>query len=181
MSRCGCTAACSCLLEALDTQCMNVTITGSGSATAGDPYIVSVDPVFDPNVDNILSCGPAGMLATTDDLATFAISGPLTAPTVGTLRFRFPFGATIKGVSAAVNTAPTGATIILDINRNGVSIFPAAPKPTIAIGAFDTGVAEAIPDTTSIVSGQYLQVDIDQVGSVVAGSDLTVFIRYRQT
>ncbi len=157
MARCaGCSAnTCNCFFQVAPGSCL--TITGTG--TVDDKYTFTTT-------------------ARIDDLATFALSGGLTAPTLGTLRFRFPFDATLEGVSAAVNTAPTGASIVLDINKNGVSVYPIAPKPTIAIGAFDTGVSEAVPDTTGILSGDYLQVDIDQVGSIVAGSDITVFIRY---
>lgn len=206
MARCGCTSGCACLLHHLDTNCVDVTITGSGSSI--DPYVISAELDFDLDPGNLLTCSINGLLAkvfmqvapnscmtvtgsgtsldpfvftTTafqDDIATFAISGPLSAPTLGTLRFRFPFDATLLGVSAAVNTAPTGANIVLDVNKNGVSIFPISTKPTITAGTFDTGGSEDVPDTTSVSSGQYLQVDIDQVGSIVAGSDLTVFIHY---
>lgn len=41
MARCGCTAACGCSLEELDTPSINITITGTGSPT--DPYVISAD------------------------------------------------------------------------------------------------------------------------------------------
>lgn len=157
MAKCsGCSAGgCTCHFAVTVGSCL--TITGDGSLLT--PYTFTTT-------------------ARVDDLASFALSGILSAPTTGTLRFRFPFDATLEGVSAAVNTAPTGADIILDVNKNGVSIYPFSTHPTIPNGTFDTGGVEDVPDTTGILTGDYLQVDIDQVGSIVAGSDLTVFIRY---
>lgn len=155
MARCaGCSStSCNCHFVVNPGSCL--TLTGDGSLLT--PYTFTTT-------------------ARVDDLATFAQTGVLSV-TLGTLRFRFPFSATIEGVSAAVNTAPTGADIILDINKNGVSIFPISTKPTIVATAFDSGV-EVVPDDSAILTGDYLQVDIDQVGSIVPGSDLTVFIRY---
>lgn len=136
-----------------------LSITGTGAA--GDPFTFNTT-------------------AFQDDLAVFSKEGVLSAPYVGVGRYRFPFDATVVGVTAAVNTAPTGAAILLDVNKGGVSIFPVSTKPTIAIGAFDTGAGnfEYVPDTTAILAGDYLTVDIDQVGSTIAGSDLTVFVHY---
>src|SRR6266581_8637107 len=101
MARCaGCSSTdCSCFFTVAPGSCL--TITGIG--TTLDPYVLTTT-------------------ARIDDLASFALSGGLTAPTVGKLRFRFPFDATLEGVSAAVNTAPTGASIVLDVNKNGISI-----------------------------------------------------------
>jgi hypothetical protein len=56
---------------------------------------------------------------------------------------------------------------------NGTTIFSTqANRPTIAASAFVD--ASAIPNTLVIPAGNYLTVDIDQVGSTVIGSDLTV-------
>ncbi len=82
------------------------------------------------------------------------------------------------------NTAPTGADLIMDVNKNGSTIFTtAANRPKIVIAAF-VG-AWAIPDRitlvgTQILKGSYLSVDIDQIGSTVAGADLTVEIMWRK-
>jgi hypothetical protein len=35
-------------------------------------------------------------------------------------------------------------------------------------------------DVTAVASGDYLTVDIDQIGSTVAGSDLNVIIRFKR-
>jgi hypothetical protein len=115
-----------------------------------------------------------------EQVATFARTGALTVAT-GAARFRFPWDVTLLGVTGAVNTAPTGAAIIFDVKRNGTSIFTTtANRPTIAIGAFATTV-EPAPDIVALTAGQYLTVDIVQIGSTVPGADLTAFVRYRRT
>jgi hypothetical protein len=115
-----------------------------------------------------------------DEVATFSRSGTLTVA-AGAGRFRFPFAATILGVTAAVNTAPTGASLILDVNKNGTTIFTTqANRPTIAASGNAT-TTEPTPDVTAMAAGDYLTVDVDQIGSTVAGSDVTAFVRYRRT
>lgn len=60
---------------------------------------------------------------------------------------------------------------------NGTTIFSTrSNRPTIAAGTL-TDLADAL-NTTSLVQGDYVTVDIDQVGSTTPGSDLTVEIEY---
>lgn len=114
-----------------------------------------------------------------DAVLPFSRSGALTV-TVGAGRFRFPFAATLLGVTAAVNTAPTGASVIADVTKNGTTVFTTqGNRPTIAASAFATA-SETVPDVTAVALGDYFTVDVDQVGSTIAGSDLTVIIRYRR-
>jgi hypothetical protein len=81
----------------------------------------------------------------------------------------------ISKVHLAVNTAPTGATIIVDIHENGTTIFTTqGNRPSIAISDF-TGESTTI-DEPSWADGNYLQADVDQIGSTVAGADLTITI-----
>jgi len=117
---------------------------------------------------------------TEDDMMTFSRAGVLAVST-GAVRYRFPFAVTILGVTAAVNTAPTGAALIADVRKNGTTIFSTTGnRPTIAISGTAT-TSEPTPDVTAIAAGDYLTVDIAQVGSTVAGADLSVFVRYRRT
>lgn len=108
-------------------------------------------------------------------LPTFTKNGVLFTDT-GTLRLPIDASYTIIGVRLMVGTAPTGASVIVDVNKNGTTIFTTqANRPTIAVSA-NAGGPGATPNVTSLVAGDYLTVDIDQVGSTVAGSDLTVSI-----
>jgi hypothetical protein len=112
------------------------------------------------------------------DVATFSKLGTLTVA-AGVGRFLLPYNVTITGVIAAVNTAPTGATILCDVNKNGTTIFSTqGNRPSIAISAFKTA-SSAVPDVTSASAGDYLSVDVDQVGSTIAGADLVVQVTFR--
>jgi len=63
----------------------------------------------------------------------------------------------------------------VDVNLNGTTIFGTqANRPTIAISGTTnktTGMS-----VTSWADGDYLTVDVDQVGSTAAGANLTVQI-----
>lgn len=95
----------------------------------------------------------------------------------GVSHLTFPFPVTIVNIRASVDVAPTGSTIIVDVNKNGTSIYPTSPKPDIAIGA-TKGVVR-VPDTTAVAVDDDLTVDIDQAGSTIAGEDLTVTVYWK--
>jgi parallel beta-helix repeat protein len=112
--------------------------------------------------------------------AVFSEAGTLTTG-VGNARLYNLSGVTrtIVGVYAGVGTAPTGADLIVDVNRGGTTIFTTqANRPTIAattnVSALET------PDVTTWGDGTYLTVDKDQVGSTVAGADLVVSVLWRE-
>ena len=83
----------------------------------------------------------------------------------------------IKGVRASVGTAPIGASILVDVNLGGTTIFTTqGNRPAIAASGFTSGKVVNM-NVTSWADGNYLTVDIDQVGnSGTAGEDLTVQI-----
>lgn len=67
----------------------------------------------------------------------------------------------------------------MDINKNGTTIFTTqANRPAVAISGFVSGRV-ANMDVTALVSGDYLTVDIDQVGSTITGQDLVVIVEIR--
>lgn len=109
----------------------------------------------------------------------FSRTGSVTV-TTGVARIPVHGGTfSIVSISVMCNTAPTGATILCDINKNGTTIFTTqANRPSIAISANVS--TQGTPDVTSVTTGDYFTVDIDQIGSTVAGADLTVSIRLRR-
>lgn len=172
---------CSCALTALDTPCIEITVTGVGSTLA--PFVVSAAPIISPTVGNQITCTGNGLFvpeigsSPSYDIQSFYRLGALTV-VPGISRLKFPFAVTIINVTAAINTAPTGADIIIDVNLDGVTIFTnQANRPRILAGQFKE-TADAVPDITAVANDQYLQIDVDQVGSAEAGSDITVFIYY---
>lgn len=126
-----------------------------------------------------LSDGEVSPGVAQSNTAHFSQPGTLSTGT-GSFKLPFTLAAEIISVQLAVGTSPTGADLIVDVNKNGTTIFTTqANRPTVPAGDVDGVGAETIPDVTSIAEGEYLTVDIDQVGSTVAGEDLTVVVEWR--
>lgn len=104
----------------------------------------------------------------------YNLIGALSVQT-GTQKFVFPTAATIVDVTLGAGTAPTGSSATFDILKNGTTIF-SGTKPSIAAGAVTGG--PFTPTTTAVTAGQYITVNVSTVGSTLAGSDVTVIIRY---
>ena len=109
-------------------------------------------------------------------LSTFVIT-KIAANSVaaGKAIFRVPFACKIKAISIAVDIAPTGASAIFDIHKNGTTLFTTqANRPTVAAAAVSASVA--LPDVTTLAAGDVLTIDCDQVGSSVASTGFTIAI-----
>ncbi len=83
---------------------------------------------------------------------------------------------TIVKIQCFVTTAPTGAALVADVNKDDVTLFTnqAAPddRPTIAISAKTS--TTTIPSITAWGAGTFLTVDIDIIGSTIAGAGFTL-------
>jgi len=117
------------------------------------------------------------------DVVRFVIPGTATVGT-GVERIYAEVDRQVFACRVTANTAPTGADLIVDVNKDAVTIFTtAANRPkilaTAVLGAW------ALPDRvasagTKVAKGSYLTVDRDQIGATVAGADLTVEIMWRK-
>lgn len=121
--------------------------------------------------------GPAGLAGVSPP--PFGKAGPLVVG-VGGVRWYNDTGQTLNvvAVRATVGVVPTGAPIIVDVNRNDVTVFGTqANRPTIPVSSKTSArVLPAAMSVTTVAAGQYLSADVDQVGSTVAGSDLFVAV-----
>lgn len=107
----------------------------------------------------------------------FSFAGSLVAVT-GASKYPVPLAGTIVSAQAAVGTDPTGASVIVDVLKNGTTIYTTqANRPTIAAGTNES--AAALPDVTAVAAGDLLSVNIAQVGSTTPGADLTVVVLVR--
>lgn len=120
------------------------------------------------------------------------VSGALTvAP--GAVPFPVPFPCELVAVSLAVGTAPTGADVTVDVNKNGTTVFADQNKrPKVAATKTTGGVTidPALPAGTNYIyspypaaqplglfaAGDVITVDVDTVGSGTAGSNLGVVL-----
>lgn len=108
---------------------------------------------------------------------TIAVSDETTALTTGAAKvtFRMPRAVTLSAVRASVNTAPTGGTLLtVDINEGGATIL--STKLTFDAGERTTTTATtpAVVSDTTLGDDAEVTIDIDAVGSTIAGAGLKV-------
>ncbi len=109
-----------------------------------------------------------------------AVSDETTALTTGTnkVRFRMPQAITLTAVRAAVNTAPTGSTLVVDINEGDTPVSVLSTK--LSIDATEktstTAASAAVISDTALANDAEISIDIDQVGATVAGAGLKVWL-----
>lgn len=93
---------------------------------------------------------------------------------------------TFTKIRASCGTAPTGTTstpitgasLVCDVNVSGSTIWPTQSQRVNIQSGVNTGAVTTF-GTTTIADGSYMTVDIDFVGSTVAGSDLTVEVEMK--
>lgn len=107
-----------------------------------------------------------------------ACSDETTALTVGTgkVTFRMPYGFTLTGVRASVTTAPTGSVLTVDINEGGVSILSTKLTIDATEKTSQTAAAPPVISDASLADDAEITIDIDTVGSTIAGAGLKVIL-----
>ncbi len=146
--------------------------TGLGTSSVADLAITT------PKLANGAVTNAKKAEASAEETLHFFLPG---AQTVGVKKAAAILGkpCTITDVRAYADTAPTGAALLVDANINGVTAFTTqANRPTIAAAA--NASSTTAPDVTAIAAGDRITVDVDQVGSVVAGSDLYVSVTIKR-
>lgn len=106
-------------------------------------------------------------------------SDETTALTTGLAKatFRMPFDMTLQGVSASVTTAPTGAALIVDINDGASSVLSTKLSIDATEKTSATAATPAVISDTDLAEDAEITIDIDQVGSTIAGAGLKVRLR----
>lgn len=140
------------------------------AGTSGTPDL-RISDYISPEVEYIFPLTPKG-----EDIAEETDIDGIT----------FTKGFVITEIITEVGISPTGATLIVDVNKDGNTIC--TNKPTVAISA-TTATISAIKTTSDFVSdaartfasGERLSFDVDQKGSTVAGQKLTVYVRGYET
>lgn len=99
---------------------------------------------------------------------------------VGEQMFLFGFDAQLIKAYTIIRTAPQGNPVVLDINVNDVSIWT-NPNDRLKILAGQNRGEVVLPTPLAIQEGDYVTVDIDEIGTTVPGANLSVFILYRRT
>ena len=156
--------------------------TGRTIGITGD--IVWTSPSFDGS-DNVTAASTiqAGAVelsmianAAKTQALIIAASDETTALTTGTAKatFRMPYAFTLTGIRASVTTAPTGSVLTVDVNEGGSTIL--STKITIDASEKTSTTAATAPvlSDTALADDAEMTIDIDGVGSTVAGAGLKV-------
>ena len=124
----------------------------------------------------LVDAGPPQVGGITSEAFPFTHFGPL-AVGMGTIKYPVKGGDfTITSVVATLTSPPTGSAAIIDVNVSGASIYGnQANRPTFAPGAYDAVVGQH--SVASVLNGQFITIDIDQVGSTAPGTTLVGVIR----
>lgn len=151
---------------------------GTGVATAlavntgtAGCFVVNGGALGTPSSGNLTNC--TGVLVPIH----VACSDETTALTTGTAKvtFRMPFAFTLTAVRASVTTAPTGASLLtVDINENGVSILSTKITIDASEKTSTTAATPPVISDSALADDAEITIDIDQVGSTIAGAGLKV-------
>jgi hypothetical protein len=107
-----------------------------------------------------------------------SINGNL-QPGTGQVPLRFHRAVTVASMYADVPPAnvPSGGPIVFDANLNGVTMFTnQANRPKILAGQAEG--ASVLPDVIHIPANGKVTIDVDLVGTVVAGANALITIEY---
>lgn len=107
-----------------------------------------------------------------------ACSDETSAITTGTAKttFRMPWAMTLTAVRASVTTAPTGSTIIVDINEGGTTILSTKLSIDASEKTSTTAASAAVISDAALADDAEITVDFDQVGSTIAGAGVKVYL-----
>jgi hypothetical protein len=99
--------------------------------------------------------------------------------TTGTAKvtFRMPYAMTLSSVRASVNTAPTGSTLIVDINEAGSTILSTKLSIDASELTSTTAATAAVISDTALADDAEVTIDIDQIGSTIAGKGLKAVLK----
>lgn len=142
-ARCGCTSGtCSCTVTALDTGCIDTTVTGVGSSE--NPYIVSSVPKVDPAAGNLLTCETTGFRADLSTLDTNCVfldgTGHPSTPLSATLQIA-------PATSGCIKCTPSGVQLGIDPAAGNQLSCSSAGLLVPAAGAFTSTDSNCIDFT----------------------------------
>lgn len=146
------------------------------TVTEIDPIEVTVSIPDDPIEITVSTVGAQGAKGESGKTIAILTQPGVLATGTGATKFYFSGDATITGVYGNVGFAPSGSSIIVDVNVNNVTIFTDQNNRLEILDG--ESLATATPDVSAVTAGDFLTVDLDQVGSTYAGGILTVQIEF---
>jgi hypothetical protein len=97
-----------------------------------------------------------------------ACSDESTAITVGVAKvtFRMPYAFTLTAIRASVTTAPTGASLVIDVNESGATILSTKLSIDATEKTSMTAATPAVISDASLADDSEITIDFDQVGLI---------------
>jgi len=121
------------------------------------------------SADNIQAVTIEALLGTYTK--AYRYSGPL-ATNQGNLRYYFHQPTVCEQIDVFVDEEPVGAGVVISILKNSVQ------SQTITLPAGDTSVF-GTSSTLSFIAGDFITVDITQVGSTSPGTNLYIVFTFK--
>ena len=141
-----------------------------------------------PSSGTLTNCTglPLAGLATSAKTECFIIacSDETTALTagVGKAEFKMPYAFTVTDVMMTLTTAGTGGTLVtVDINEGGTTILSTKLTTDASEKTSRTAATAAVISDSSLANNGVITIDVDAIGSTVAGAGLKVYIIGYQT
>lgn len=176
-------------LSALASAAFNTAI---GLGTGDSPQFTAIN--LGHATDTTLTRTAAGQIAVEGNAVYHAGNNPTesiivacsdetTSITTGTAKvtMRMPYAFTLTAVRASVGTAPTGSTIIIDINESGATILSTKLSIDASEKTSTTAASAAVISDTALADDAEITFDFDQVGSTIAGAGVKVYLIGRRT
>ena len=164
----------------IDAGVVDTSNLGGDITTAGKALLDDADAAAQRTTLGLATVASTGaysdLSGTPSDVFIIACSDETSDLTAGTnkARFTMPYAGTLTAVKSDMNTAPTGSALVVDINEAGVSVL--STKLSIDVGetSSSTAATPAVISDSALASGAVIGIDIDQIGSTVAGAGLKV-------
>ena len=106
-------------------------------------------------------------------------AGTLTTSTICDC-FVAPFPCLLKGVLGRLGTAGGTQATIVDIQKNGSSIFSGATKVNFAASSQTPTYGALTANPTQFVKGDIIKITVTQVGSATAPADLALALNLQR-
>ena len=149
----------------------------AGLTATTDNFIQSKSSAWASRTPTQVAADLSSLIKPVEHIA-IACSDETTALTTGTAKvtFRMPYAFTLTSVRASVTTAPTGANLNVDINESGVTILSTILSIDAGEKTSTTAATPVVISDTSLADDAEITIDIDQIGSTVAGAGLKVYL-----
>ncbi len=166
--------------RAVDAMAQGVELTERADPStpgANKIHVYAKDKAGIPTIYAINDAGTIYEIAESTPTYLFPVPGPLFVETMAASPIPVIRASSITRVFGYVGTAPVGADIIVNIKKNGSSIWATTPANRLKILAGAQSGSQTAFDTTTLAQDDILTLDIDQIGSSTAGSDLVVAVK----